>query len=279
MKKVLALLGVSLFALPLSRSAYADDKSECIAASEKGQQLRGDHKYVAAHEQFLACARDVCPPAVKKDCTDGVAELDKITPTVIMRAKDKKGQDLVSVKVTADGAPFTEQLDGHARPLDPGAHTFRFEAAGQDPIEQKVVLAEGEHDRGVLAAFGGGGETLTPRSKKGLPVGGIILGVVGLVGMGVGSAFYIVGLNQKSSDETGCKLTGGCSNAEINDIKTKLIIGDIAFYGGIALLAGGIIWTIVHYASGSKAEGTMAAFGVAPTTFGQGALASASFRF
>jgi hypothetical protein len=278
-------LATTVALLSFAAAAHADTTSECIAASEKGQQLRDDHKLVEAREQFLACARDACPPAVKKDCTDQAAEVEKRTPSVVVRAKGKDGQDLVAVHVTSDGKLLTEQLNGQAVTLNPGVHTFRFDAPDNPPIEQQVVLGEGEHERAVTANFGGGtigGGTPTVEPKKGLPVGGIILGVVGLVGMGVGSAFYVIGLNQKSADETnptGCKYgPTGCSTSEINDIRTKLVIGDIAFYGGVALLAGGIIWTIVHYASGgSKKEASTMAFDVAPTF--HGATATATLRF
>jgi hypothetical protein len=264
--------------------ARADEKAECVSASEKAQSLRDDRKFIKAREQFLTCARDVCPAAVKKDCADQVADLDKRMPSVVVRAKDKTGQDLVAVKVTSDGMPLTEQLDGRAIPLDPGVHTFRLEAAGNDPIEQKIVLAEGEHDRAITAQFGKpGGGTLEVPQKKGAPIGALIVMGVGLAGMGVGGAFWGLGLAQKSSDEgaSGCKNTGGCSQSEIDSIHSKLVIGDVAFFAGTAVLVGGVIWTIVHYASGSK-EGSAAPaamLDVAPATYGRGAVASASIRW
>jgi hypothetical protein len=244
-------------------AAWADEKADCVSASEKAQQLKDDRKLIKAREQFLVCARDVCPAAVKKDCADQVADLEKRSPTVVIRAKDKAGQDLVAVKVTADGAPLTEQLDGHSIPLDPGVHTFRFETAGADPIEQKVVLAEGEKDRGISANFGGGGAggDVTPVKKKGAPIGAFIVGGIGVVAMGVGAAFWGIGIGQKGTDEGpgGCAPTpsaggAGCSTSEINDIHTKLVIGDVMFFAGTAVLVGGVIWTIVHYAGGGGSK-------------------------
>lgn len=277
-----ALLAVLTASFAFAHTARADDKADCVTASEKAQSLRDDHKFLKAREQFLACARDVCPAAVKKDCADQVADLDKRTPTVVVRAKDKTGQDLVAVKVTSDGAPLTDQLDGHAIPLDPGVHTFRFEAAGNEPLEQKVVLAEGERDRSISAQFGKP-EGIAETHKKGAPIGAIIVSAVGLAGMGVGAAFWGIGLGQKSTDEspTGCKNTGGCSQSEIDSIHTKLVVGDVAFFAGTAVLVGGIVWTIVHYASAGKeaSSAPAALFDVAPTTYGRGAVASASIRW
>ncbi len=279
-----ALLAIFAASFALSHVARADDKADCVAASEKAQSLRDERKLIKAREQFLTCAREVCPAAVKKDCADQVADLDKRTPTVVVRAKDKAGQDLVAVKVTSDGAPLTDQLDGHSIPLDPGVHTFRFEAAGNEPVEQKIVLSEGERDRPITAQFGRGAEgPLVESHKKGAPIAAIIVSAVGLAGMGVGAAFWGVGLGQKSSDEgaTGCKNTGGCSQSEIDSIHTKLVIGDVAFFAGTAVLVGGIIWTIVHYASpGHEASSPPAALlDVSPTQYGRGAVASASIRW
>lgn len=263
--KHIALAALTAASLGLGGVAHADEKAVCISASEKAQSLRDDRKLLEAREQFLACARDVCPPAIKKDCADQVSDLVKRTPSVVFHAKDKNGQDLVTVKVTADGSVVTEQLDGRSIPLDPGVHHFKFESGG-DAFEQQIVLAEGEHDRAVTANFGSrgleganpggtpsGGALVTP-SHRGAPVGAFVVGAAGLVAIGVGSVMYGLAFSQKSTDEgaTGCKNTGGCSQDEIDSIKTKLVVGDIVFYTGVAALAGGIIWAIVHYTSGGK---------------------------
>jgi hypothetical protein len=285
-----ALLGASLIA----GRAQADEKNACIAASEKAQSLRDDRKLLEAREQFLACAREACPAAVRKDCADQVADLVKRTPSVVFHAKDRNGQDLVAVKVTSDGKVLTEQLDGRSLPLDPGVHTFRFEAAGNEPLEEKIVLAEGEHDRAVNARFGGGAveastgggpatSTAAP-AKKGAPIGAFVVGGVGIVAMGVGATFYALAFSQKSSDQsaTGCAPPNGagCPQSEIDSIKTKLVVGDIVFYTGVAALAGGLVWAIVHYASGGHEQAApVATVDVAPTAFGRGAVASTTIRW
>jgi hypothetical protein len=280
----LALCGavVAVF-LSLPLRADADVTGDCVNASEKAQQLRDEHKLIKAREQFLACAQDACPGAVKKDCADQVAELDKRTPSVVVHAKDKNGQDLVTVKVTSDGEVLTEQLDGRAVRLDPGVHTVRFEAPGNEPVEQKVVLGEGEHDRPITASFGSGGAVGGAPGKKGAPIGAIVLASVGVVAMGVGGVFYALGFSQLGTDQsaTGCKNMGGCSSGEINSIQTKLAVGDIAFYSGIAMAAVGIVWAIVHYTSSNKEASAppAARFDFAPTTLGRGGVASTTIRW
>ncbi len=288
MRRMTRGISISIFGLALVAPslAFADSKAECVAASEKAQQLRDDRKLIEARVEFLACARDTCPTAVKKDCADQLADVDKRTPSVVVHAKDKNGQDLVAVHVTSDGAVLTEQLDGRSIPLNPGLHTFRFES-GSDSQEQKIVLSEGEHDRAVAVQLGQPavvvGPPIEPHTKKGVPVAAFIVGGVGLVSMAVAPIFYAMGLSQKSGDEKTCAPPNGtgCTNDEINSIQTKLVIGDVFMIGGAVILAGGLIWTIVHYATGNKESPNAAAFvpSIAPTLFGRGAVAGATFRW
>ena len=278
-------------ALLVAGLARADVKSECIAASEKAQSLRDDRKLLDAREQFLTCARDVCPVAIRKDCADQIADMVKRTPSVVLHAKDPAGQDLVAVQVTADGKLLTSQLDGRSISLDPGVHDFRFEAAGNEPVDQKIVLAEGEHDRAVTVRFGAGaaegprGAGAPSPQKKGAPIGAFVVGGVGLVSMAVAPVLWAMGLGQKSSDQspTGCAPPSGpgCSASEIDSIKTKLVVGDVLMFGGAAIFATGVIWAIVHYASGHEeaANPPAALFDVAPATYGRGAVASTTIRW
>ena len=87
MRVALSLFGVVLSA---SHAALADTKAECVAASEKAQQLRDDRKLIEARDQFLACARDACPAAVKKDCADQIADVNKRTPSVVVRQRERQ---------------------------------------------------------------------------------------------------------------------------------------------------------------------------------------------
>ena len=281
------LLTALLSLTPLA--ARADDKAECIAASEKAQQLRDDRKLLKAREQLILCGRDVCPGPVRKDCADMLQQVDARTPSVVVRAKGKNGEDVVDVKVTADGALLTEKLDGRAISLDPGVHAFHFEGAGAQ-ADQSVVVAEGEQNRvvtvqlGAPVSTGGGGAPPTTTPSRGAPIGAFVVGGIGVLAAGVAAPiFYVMGLNQKSADEapTGCKFTqpGGCSQAEIDSISTKLIVGDVFMVAGVAAVIGGVVWAIVHYSSGSKEAPAAAVLDVAPTAYGRGAVASATLRF
>lgn len=286
------LAPIALATLFVALPAMADDKTECIAASEKAQQLRDEHKLTKAREQLLVCVREACPGPVKRDCVEQLADLDKKMPSVVIRAKDKAGNDAVAVKVSSDGTPLTAALDGRAVPIDPGVHTFRFEMDGAEPIEQKVVVGEGEQNRTVMANFGGGavpggGEAPKP---AGFPVAGVVIGGLGLVaGAVVAPIFWSMGLGEKSDLEGTCAPPkgAGCTDAQISGVRTKLAIGDVFLGVGIVGVAVGTVLIITHYTGSKSTTGAAAPlsrvaaarpfFDVAPLQ--GGAFASGGFKF
>lgn len=258
-KTTLPALLVLTAALAASPGALADDKQDCVTASESAQKLRDDHKLLKAREQFLVCSRDVCPAVIKKDCVESIADVEKRTPTIVVRAHDGKGADLVAVKVTIDGVAAADSLDGKSIKIDPGVHKFRFETEGQEPLEQSIVVGEGERDRPVIAGFGGGatgggGAGPATSAPKGAPIAAIAVGAVGVVAAAVGGVFYGLGLSERSSDlSAGCPTTDAC-NSDKDSIRTKLVVGDIAMGVGIVGIGAGIILAIVHYSGGGSKE-------------------------
>ncbi len=242
--------------LSSSSWAFADDKQECISASEGAQKQRDDRHLTKAREQFLVCSRDVCPGAVRKDCIEAMADIDKRMPSVVVRAKDGKGMDLVTVSVTIDGKLAADTLDGKSIRLDPGVHQFSFETPGQTTIDQKVVVAEGEHDRSVVITFGATQTSAAAEpEKKGAPIGAFVVIGAGVVSAGVGAVFYALGLGQRSTDlSSGCGATQTACDDEKSSIKTKLVVGDILTGVGIVGVVGGVIWAVVHYTSGPSTK-------------------------
>jgi hypothetical protein len=136
--------------------AFADDKQVCTDAYGQAQTLRDAHKLTEAREQLRVCARAECPGFIAKDCAAWLKDVEPRIPSVVLIAKNAAGSDLVDVKVTVDGAPLATKLDGLAVDVDPGAHTFAFEAP-DGKVEQKVVIAEGGKAQRVSVAFGAAG--------------------------------------------------------------------------------------------------------------------------
>jgi len=163
-----------LFALALAADAQADDRQEkkvCAQASEEAQQLRTDGHPREARERLLVCVRDVCPQVVRKDCTLWLAEVEAALPSVVINARDGQGHDLVNVRVTLDGKPFTDKVDGKSIAVNPGIHVFRYEADDAPPIEEKVVVREGEKNRELVVTFKTPGPAVAPVPEPPTPPG------------------------------------------------------------------------------------------------------------
>src|ERR1019366_8465548 len=99
---------------------------------------------------------------VRDACTKRLDELEKAQPTIIFRAKDASGQDVSAVKVTVDGRPLADKLDGTALPVDPGDHVFTFTTADQPPVTKTFVIGSGEKERREPVIFGGAPASPTP---------------------------------------------------------------------------------------------------------------------
>jgi hypothetical protein len=137
----------------LLRTAHAQDAKACAAAFDQAQQGRDDGRYQRAREQFLVCARAACPREVRQDCVQGLSDLERSAPSVVISAKDAEGRDLSSVRVFIDGQPTLSALDGKPTLVDPGPHTFRYEAAGWPAREEAVIIRAGEKNRILEARF------------------------------------------------------------------------------------------------------------------------------
>jgi hypothetical protein len=167
MKRCIVL--VCLAALGATRTAAADDKATCLEAASEGQTLRDAHKLFEARAKFRVCAAAGCPAVVQSDCAHWLDEADKAQPTVVFIAKDASGKDVSAVRVTVDGKPLTETLDGTGLAVDPGRHVFTFTVAGQAPVATTLVLASGEKDRREHISLGGaaaGADTATAQSAS-----------------------------------------------------------------------------------------------------------------
>jgi hypothetical protein len=232
--------------LAASAPALADVKQECVDASTEGQSLRDAAKLTQARDRFVACARDACPAIVRKACADWLADVDRRIPTVVLRAKLADGTDVLDARVSLDGAPLEHGLGGAAVPIDPGEHTVRFERDGAAPVEEHVVIVEGERDRVVTARFAGpaaaadtsssttdeapgaeGSRKMTP-----LTIGLVAVGGVGIVSF---ASFAIVATSNLNNLRQTC--APYCSPSQLNDVKTEALVADISLGVGLVALA------------------------------------------
>ncbi len=276
------------------RSARAADPTtaECLTASESSLTLRHQHRLREARTQLLTCSAASCPADVRDECTRRVADVNAAIPTIVFAAKDSAGDDLLTVRVTMDGQPVADRLEGTALAIDPGEHTFTFETAGQATVKKRFVIREGEKDRREHIAFGTPSEATAPAStgesapiltsSPGTPADSsstssglgtqrilaIVAAGVGAVGIGVG---IIYGLSAKSKHATAnAACPGSLCPRDTNgpDLWSQAVsAGNIStagfIVGAVGLAGGAVLWfTAPHGSSESGDKATQVGFGL-----------------
>jgi hypothetical protein len=243
---ILSAAGVSLAAFLLaSRSTAEPSKSQCVDADTQAQQLRRDERLAAAREQLHVCADPACPALVRDDCAQRLDELGKAQPTLVFEIKNGDGRDLADVRISLDGQALGDTAPGAAIPVDPGTHTFRFEAKGELPVTRQLVLHEGDkarHERVVIGA-------LPPSSTGyGQRTAGLLVGGLGVVGLGLGVVFGALAASRWSTAHADCPSSPSCTpssniaaTSEHSSAVTLATGSTVSFIAGGILAAGGVV--------------------------------------
>jgi hypothetical protein len=215
-----------------------------------------------------------------------VDEVNAGIPTIIFAAKDSAGADLTAVKVTMDHEILSSVLDGTALPIDPGIHTFTFEAAGQHPVTKNVVIRQAEKDRRELVTFEappvapraeaameakGGEQARAPTAPGPEPTRNIgtqkVLAIaaagVAVVGIGVGTAFGLMAQSKKNDAQSVCP--NQCATQDgVSMWSDAMVAGNIStvgfLVGGAALAAAAVLW----FTAPRAALGSSTRIGVGP---------------
>lgn len=143
--------GLLVVVAPARAAGAGPATDPCLTAPVDGQKLRRAGKLLEARKSFTFCARDACPREVVQACTRWEHELEASVPSVVLGARDDAGRD-VTARVAIDGGEPVD-LGLRALELDPGEHRFVFTRSAGSPVEQRVVLREGEKNRVVTAIF------------------------------------------------------------------------------------------------------------------------------
>jgi hypothetical protein len=285
--RTLAIAGTLSTLLPLvalPRTARADDKQICVAASEKGQQLRSSGKLVDAREQFNLCGRTECPKLIQQDCTQWMSEVLASLPSVVPGAKDRKGRDIVDARLTIDGKVATETLDGKPIVVDPGVHTFVFETKGAGaapPVKEQVVVKPGEKNRIVSVTIATGDDGAAPvaalaperpadGSKSSPPIAAYVVGGLGIVALGAAGVMGLLANSDAHDLRSTC--APNCKQSDVDAIQTRYTIGGVTAGVGGALLVTGIVLFFVHGSGSSQTGSSAPALGLQPLAGGSAAL-------
>jgi len=239
-------------AAPPARAAD-DPMVQCIAASDKGLDLRKQGKLIEARAVLATCAAATCGADISGVCQKRLADISAALPSIVFLPKDGAGNDVAGVKLYVDGASPGETLDGRPLPLDPGPHSFRFEAAGQPPVERSFVLVEGAKSRQERIDLALPPSALTPvappiaASAPEPPRGtqkavGLVVGGVGLLGVGVASVLGLMASSSWSASKNDCGSPTSCPNharavSEHDMASSEGVVSTVAFVAGGAALA------------------------------------------
>jgi hypothetical protein len=282
-----AAAGTALLA-PAGRATAADPTTaECLSANDKSISLRNEHKLLSARAQSLVCAASTCPADIRKECVRRIDLVNASVPTVVFEAKDGAGNDLSAVTVKMDGDLLAERLEGTAISLDPGAHTFTFEAAGQPLITKQLVVREGQKDRREAIQFGAPVEspakpaaqvtTIAGPTAPAAPSGEAaksggdtqkLLGYgamgLGVVGVAVGAIFGLQSMSKHNDAKQACP--SACADEAgvtlWDDARSAGNISTIGFVvGGLGVAGGAILLLTAKPSSGSNVQ-----VGLGPTS-------------
>jgi hypothetical protein len=251
-------------------------KDQCVDANTEGQNLRLDKRFAAARERLTACSDPACPTLIREDCSKRLRDLEHAQPTIVF---DVDGAEPVSVRVTVDGQPLTDRLEGSALRVDPGEHTFVFSAEGRDPSTLQLSIQEGQKDRHepvtlkvaalpspppvvavpfvapppMSSSHLATTEIPSPRVDSAPPstlgwgsrrMVGLATGGVGVVGLAVGSVFGALTLLAVSRQNSDCPSGLSCpmrmgADSAHSTAFTEGTVADVALIAGGTLLALG----------------------------------------
>jgi hypothetical protein len=233
------LLGmVALGTLGTSAPASAQTPAECAQAYESAQRLRIRKHLRASLEQLKVCAAPACPAAARDDCATWLTEVAQELPSVVITLRGPGGESVTGVNVALDGDPLP--TGPGAIDVDPGPHTFRFEAVGQPPIVREITIGEGEKAREVAVTLPGSVTSTSPLLPYVLGGAGVALAVAG-------SAFEIWGLSKRAAVDA-CQPP--CSlmtyDADKGAAQRTFLAGDLLLGAAISAIAVGTILYFVQ---------------------------------
>lgn len=232
-------------------SAHANEKSVCAAASEDAQRLQKMGKLLGAREKLLVCTRPVCPAIVKQDCDAWLSTLDAVLPSLVVAAHDEDGHDVLGTAITLDGSAI-DASSGRALPVDPGVHVLHVEAPGKIPVDQKVVVQEGERARPVAITLVAKDKpkppppppppppVILPAPHETSPLV-YVLGTLGAVSVASFAVFEIKAVSDSTHLRNTC--APRCAQSDVDQVSTETVAANVSLALGAAFAAGAVtVW-------------------------------------
>jgi hypothetical protein len=264
---------------------------ECFAAADDAQNLRDEGHYAAARERLAVCSAAACPEVVQRDCSRWIEELVQMWPTIIVRARDLQGRDLADVKVSVDGKPVADRLEGTPLQIDPGEHLLACESEGAPPVKETIVVRATAKNRIVDVQLAKGAPPAVaarmdpdaePRvgSSAGPDVGPQppqthdaartlrwVFGGATLAAFGTAAYFGWTGLSRYNTMKATCATNQDCNPSNVSFTQTHFLVSDVSVGIGLASAAAATYFFLTSRSLAARpatAAGIIPAIGVAP---------------
>ncbi|HEU4580727.1 MAG TPA: hypothetical protein VFS67_20860 [Polyangiaceae bacterium] len=222
----------------------------CLGAHLRGQELRESSKLLESREQFLQCARPVCPSAIARDCVEWLGQYERRIPSISVRVT-ADGAGRTDARVSLDGVPV-DSLQGKAIELDPGEHVVRVELAPFAPFETTLLINEGDQFRVVQATFASapkpnlGVQTAQPSApvimERPVPTLAYVFGAVTLAAAANGAGWALSSWSLRRDMEEKC--APACNPDTVAVLRKRATVADISW--GVS--AASLITTVTLYA-------------------------------
>jgi hypothetical protein len=252
-------------------AAWADHSTSqaCADAYVHGQKLRNAHKLIEARDAFRSCAQSSCAAFIVKDCSEWLDGVQANIPAVIPIATEDTGNVLSEVKVSMDGTILVTAIDGRSIEVDPGLHTFSFDASDGRTAHTSALVTEGDKMSRVAVKFASVAGAPPPAVTTSAPsvsptplnrgpaqrtgatgpwkIIGLAGAALGAVGLGAGAAFGVDAMSKKTA--AGCDSQDLCASpAAKTELEAAQRSGGLStafFIAGGALAASGVlVWIL-----------------------------------
>jgi len=217
-----------------------------VDAATRGQIQRDDGKLHAAAEAFAVCVSSTCPAAVRKSCTEWLADANGKMPHLTVRSEDAG-----ATKLVVDGAAASFDKE---QTLDPGRHNVKVEFdKGRRPFVIDFTLAPSE-SKTVDARAPIDPPPPPPKITRPIPVPVFVLGGVFVLGMASWATF---GLMAKSdTDQLQADCAPACREEDKDSAFTKALVADISLGVGIVAAVGAAYFFFTRPTKTEKTEKT-----------------------
>ena len=228
--------------------AHAEDvdaDKTCSDAYTRVQELRRDpNKLTAQRAPLRLCTSSTCAKFIVDDCTAWLGEFETAVPTIIFVVEDQNGNSVSAISVKVDGAPFVSRLDRSALEINPGTHTFEFQAGDSLYQKKTLVIKSAEKRRSerivlrssAIEDTGRDDDAQTPgNNSPRTPTAAYVAFAVGGGGLVVGTIFTVAALNSKCGDQCATQSDVDSHSASLTQNTVGAVLGF-----AVALAGGGV---------------------------------------